>query len=74
MQTYAACTFLAAAVKEGKQGIQRNQDNVQLGAIDACVTWLLENEFIQVAEPSDGTGGKHKFLCKNAHYLYHIHF
>ncbi|XP_052014320.1 DNA polymerase theta isoform X2 [Apodemus sylvaticus] len=58
MQTYAACTFLAAAVKEGKQGIQRNQDNVQLGAIDACVTWLLENEFIQVAEPSDGTGGK----------------
>nr|XP_034371447.1 DNA polymerase theta isoform X2 [Arvicanthis niloticus] len=58
MQTYAACTFLAADVKEGKQGIQRNPDDVQLGAIDACVTWLLENEFIQVAEPSDGTGGK----------------
>ncbi|XP_051005844.1 DNA polymerase theta [Acomys russatus] len=58
MQTYAACTFLAAGVKEGKQGIQRNEDDVHLGAIDACVTWLLENEFIQVAEPSDGAGGK----------------
>jgi hypothetical protein len=59
MQTYAACTFLAAAIQEGKQGMQRNQDDAQLGAIDACVTWLLENEFIQVAEPGDGTGGKH---------------
>lgn len=59
MQTYAACTFLAADVKEGKQGIQRNRDDVQCGAVDACVTWLLENEFIQAAEPSDGTGGKH---------------
>ncbi|XP_040606761.1 DNA polymerase theta isoform X2 [Mesocricetus auratus] len=58
VQTYASCTFLAAAVKEGNQGIQRNQDDVQLGAIDACVTWLLENEFIQEAEPSDGSGGK----------------
>ncbi|KAL6029950.1 hypothetical protein STEG23_028878, partial [Scotinomys teguina] len=58
MQTYASCTFLAAGVKEGKQGIRRNQDDIQLGAIDACVTWLLENEFIQETEPSDGAGGK----------------
>ncbi|XP_005345015.1 DNA polymerase theta [Microtus ochrogaster] len=58
MQTYASCTFLAAGIKEGSQGKQRNQDDVQLGAIDACVTWLLENEFIQVAEPSNGSGGK----------------
>nr|XP_048278394.1 DNA polymerase theta isoform X1 [Myodes glareolus] len=58
LQTYASCTFLAAGIKEGSQGKQRNQDDVQLGAIDACVTWLLENEFIQVAEPSDGLGGK----------------
>ncbi|KAL1787706.1 DNA polymerase theta isoform X1 [Sigmodon hispidus] len=58
MQTYASCTFLAAGIKEGKQGLQRNQDDDQLGAIDACVTWLLENEFIQVVEPSDGAGGK----------------
>ncbi|XP_031219687.1 DNA polymerase theta isoform X2 [Mastomys coucha] len=58
LQAYAACTFSAAAVKEGEPGRRRSQDDAQLGAVDACVTWLLENEFIQVAEPSDGTGGK----------------
>ncbi|XP_064142893.1 DNA polymerase theta isoform X4 [Loxodonta africana] len=58
MQTYASCTFLAASMKEGKQGIQRNQDSVQLGAVEACVRWLLENEFIQVSEAGDGTEGK----------------
>nr|XP_054407399.1 DNA polymerase theta isoform X4 [Pongo abelii] len=58
MHTYAACTFLAASMKDGKQGIQRNQESVQLGAIEACVMWLLENEFIQSTEASDGTEGK----------------
>nr|KAF6478350.1 DNA polymerase theta [Molossus molossus] len=58
MQTYASCTFLAASMKEGKQGIQKNQDPVQHGAIEACVMWLLENEFIQTSEASDGTEGK----------------
>ncbi|XP_074187350.1 DNA polymerase theta isoform X2 [Rhinolophus sinicus] len=58
MQTYASCTFLAASMKEGKQGIQKNQDPVQLGAIEACVLWLLENEFIQATDASDGTEGK----------------
>ncbi|KAI4579165.1 hypothetical protein MJG53_001038 [Ovis ammon polii x Ovis aries] len=55
IQTYASCTFLAASMKEGKQGIQKNKDSVQLGAIEACVMWLLENEFIQMTEASDGT-------------------
>ncbi|XP_047419090.1 LOW QUALITY PROTEIN: DNA polymerase theta [Sciurus carolinensis] len=58
MQTYASCTFLAASMKEGKQEFQRNKDSVQLGAIEACVMWLLENEFIQITEASDGTEGK----------------
>ncbi|XP_029795268.1 DNA polymerase theta [Suricata suricatta] len=58
MQAYASCTFLAASMKEGKLGIQKNQDSVQLGAIEACVMWLLENEFIQITEASDGTEGK----------------
>ncbi|XP_057401825.1 DNA polymerase theta isoform X5 [Balaenoptera acutorostrata] len=57
IQTYASCTFLAASMKEGKQGIQKNKDSVQLGAIEACVMWLLENEFIQITEASDGTEG-----------------
>ncbi|XP_075412465.1 DNA polymerase theta isoform X2 [Tenrec ecaudatus] len=58
MQTYASCTFLAASLKEGKQETQRNQDSVQLGAIESCVGWLLENEFIQITEVGDGTEGK----------------
>ncbi|ELW67555.1 DNA polymerase theta [Tupaia chinensis] len=58
MQNYASCTFLAASMKEGQQEIERNQNSVQLGAIEACVMWLLENEFIQVAEVGDGTEGK----------------
>lgn len=56
IQTYASCTFLAASMKEGKQGIQKNK-----GAIEACVMWLLENEFIQITEASDGTEGKYDF-------------
>ncbi|XP_055965104.1 DNA polymerase theta [Sorex fumeus] len=58
MQTYASCTFLAVSMKEVKQGIPENQDSVQLGAIEACVMWLLENEFIQITEARDGTEEK----------------
>ncbi|XP_006884376.1 PREDICTED: DNA polymerase theta [Elephantulus edwardii] len=58
MQNYASCTFLAASMKEGKQDLQRNQDAGQLGAIEACVRWLLENEFIQMTDVEDGTEGK----------------
>ncbi|XP_037381368.1 DNA polymerase theta isoform X2 [Talpa occidentalis] len=58
MQTYASCTFLAASMKEGKQEIKKNQDANQLGAIEACVMWLLENEFIQITEVSDGKEGR----------------
>ncbi|XP_058517936.1 DNA polymerase theta isoform X1 [Ochotona princeps] len=58
MQTYASCTFLAASMKEGKQEIQGNQPSGELGAIEACVIWLLENEFIQITETGDGTEGK----------------
>lgn len=62
MKTYASCTFLAASMKERKQGIQKNQDSIQLGAIEACVMWLLENEFIQITESSDGTEGRYDLL------------
>ncbi|KAM6224815.1 DNA polymerase theta [Rhynchocyon petersi] len=58
MQTYASCTFLAATMKEGKQGLQKSPDAAQLGAIEACVRWLLENEFIHSVDVDDGTDGK----------------
>lgn len=71
MQTYVSCTFLAASMKEGKQGIQKNQDPVQLGAIEACVLWLLENEFIQATDASDGTEGNYDFLV-SIYSLFHL--
>ncbi|XP_023420662.1 DNA polymerase theta isoform X2 [Cavia porcellus] len=57
IQIYASCTFLAASMTKEKQRIQKNQDSVQLGAIEACVMWLLENEFIQIIEDRNGTEG-----------------
>ncbi|XP_019382601.1 PREDICTED: DNA polymerase theta isoform X1 [Gavialis gangeticus] len=52
--TYASCTLLVASLKDNEQGSEKNEDRVQNGAIEACVAWLLQNEFIQVSGPSDG--------------------
>ncbi|XP_056408573.1 DNA polymerase theta, partial [Hyla sarda] len=45
VRTYASCTLLAASLKEEEEG-----DGEEHGAIEACVEWLLRNEFIQVME------------------------
>ncbi|KAM6382615.1 LOW QUALITY PROTEIN: DNA polymerase theta [Alca torda] len=50
VQTYASCTLLASSLKESKWGNEEAQDKVQTGPIEACVAWLLGNEFIQVLE------------------------
>uniref|UniRef100_A0A2K6UI75 DNA polymerase theta n=1 Tax=Saimiri boliviensis boliviensis TaxID=39432 RepID=A0A2K6UI75_SAIBB len=71
MHTYADCTFLAASMKEGKQEIQKNQESAQVEAIEACVMWLLENEFIQITEASDGTEGKCDFSVA-IYSLFHL--
>lgn len=63
MQTYASCTFLAVSLKEATQGVYENQDSVPVGAIEACVMWLLENEFIQITEANDGTEGELVLGC-----------
>lgn len=57
-------------MKEGKQGIQKNKDSVQLGAIESCVMWLLENEFIQISEASDGTEGKYDFWIATYFFIF----
>ncbi|XP_053158733.1 DNA polymerase theta isoform X3 [Hemicordylus capensis] len=48
IQAYAACTLLGASLKDF-QDSGREQERVCHGAIDACVKWLLENEFIQIS-------------------------
>ncbi|XP_060092287.1 DNA polymerase theta [Heteronotia binoei] len=48
IQTYASCTLLGASLKGDQQDDGRDRERNCHGAIDACVKWLLENEFIQV--------------------------
>lgn len=56
VQTYASCTLLASSLKESKWENGKGQDK-QAGPIEACVAWLLENEFIQAVDSgSDGKG------------------
>uniref|UniRef100_A0A803XYR8 DNA polymerase theta n=1 Tax=Meleagris gallopavo TaxID=9103 RepID=A0A803XYR8_MELGA len=50
VQTYASCTLLASSLKENKRENEKEQDKVQKGPIEACIAWLLENEFIQILE------------------------
>ncbi|XP_072469974.1 DNA polymerase theta [Notamacropus eugenii] len=58
VQTYASCTFLAASLKMEKQkslkGEKQKIQQEQNGAIEDCVMWLLENEFIQISEANAG--------------------
>ncbi|XP_038613775.1 DNA polymerase theta [Tachyglossus aculeatus] len=56
VQTYASCTLLAASLREGQRAAPGDQDTVEQGAIEACVAWLLENEFIQVCEAGEDKG------------------
>ncbi|XP_069616586.1 DNA polymerase theta [Ranitomeya imitator] len=46
VRIYASCTLLAASLRE-EDGDSERQDH---GAIEACVDWLLRNEFIQMVE------------------------
>ncbi|XP_059677103.1 DNA polymerase theta [Gavia stellata] len=57
VQTYASCT-LASSLKASKWGDEKAQDKVQTGPIEACVAWLLENEFIQALDSSNDVKAK----------------
>ncbi|XP_068273560.1 DNA polymerase theta [Nyctibius grandis] len=58
VQTYASCTLLASSLKEGEWENEKAQDKAQTGPIEACVAWLLENEFIQVLDSSSDVKAK----------------
>ncbi|KAM9278037.1 DNA polymerase theta [Cariama cristata] len=58
VQMYASCTLLASSLKESKSGNEKAQDKVQTGPVEACVAWLLENEFIQVLDSSSDVKAK----------------
>ncbi|XP_035170628.1 DNA polymerase theta [Oxyura jamaicensis] len=50
VETYASCTLLASSLSSSKWRNEKQQDKAQTGPIEACVAWLLENEFIQVLD------------------------
>ncbi|XP_051467679.1 DNA polymerase theta [Apus apus] len=58
VQTYASCTLLASSLRESKCGDEKAQDKTQTGPIEACVMWLLENEFIQVLDSGNDVKAK----------------
>ncbi|XP_017587371.1 PREDICTED: DNA polymerase theta isoform X4 [Corvus brachyrhynchos] len=58
VQTYASCTLLASSLKESKWENGKGQDKAQAGPIEACVAWLLENEFIQVVDSGSDVKAK----------------
>ncbi|KFP82225.1 DNA polymerase theta, partial [Acanthisitta chloris] len=58
VQTYASCTLLASSLKESKWENEKAQDSAQAGPIEACVAWLLENEFIHVLESGNDAKAK----------------
>ncbi|XP_027749930.1 DNA polymerase theta isoform X1 [Empidonax traillii] len=58
VQTYASCTLLASSLKESKWENGKEQDKAQAGPIEACVAWLLENEFIQILDSGSDVKAK----------------
>ncbi|XP_012425409.5 DNA polymerase theta [Taeniopygia guttata] len=58
VQTYASCTLLASSLKESKRENGKEEDKARAGPIEACVAWLLENEFIQVVDSDNDVKAK----------------
>ncbi|XP_062984487.1 DNA polymerase theta [Elgaria multicarinata webbii] len=53
IQNYASCTLLGASLKDF-QGCGSKQERICHGPIDACMRWLLENEFILISVSNVG--------------------
>lgn len=65
VRIYASCTLLAATQREEDVDPERRDP----GAIEACVEWLLRNEFAQVMEEErDGKKGNGRH-DPSPHYL-----
>uniref|UniRef100_A0A672JB02 DNA polymerase theta n=1 Tax=Salarias fasciatus TaxID=181472 RepID=A0A672JB02_SALFA len=52
VRLYASCSLLAASMKHESKNKSNEESNK--GAIEACVEWLMENEFISIQK--DGAG------------------
>uniref|UniRef100_A0A3Q3F5K4 DNA polymerase theta-like helix-turn-helix domain-containing protein n=1 Tax=Labrus bergylta TaxID=56723 RepID=A0A3Q3F5K4_9LABR len=50
---YASCSLLAASMKSDSE--KDSNEETSKGAIEACVEWLMENEFISIQREEQGT-------------------
>lgn len=52
VRLYASCSLLAASMKcDGKK---ESNEETNKGAIEACVEWLMDNEFISIQKDGQG--------------------
>ncbi|XP_062391805.1 DNA polymerase theta [Sardina pilchardus] len=56
VKLYASCTLLAAslAAEAGSAGSASSAKDKSRGAIEACIEWLMDNEFIHIQNDKDG--------------------
>lgn len=53
VRLYASCSLLAASMRCDSKDESSEESNK--GAIEACVEWLMENEFISIQKEGQGT-------------------
>lgn len=58
VRLYASCTLLAAslAAEGASEGSAAKEKERSRGAIEACIEWLMENEFIHIQKDKDVPG------------------
>nr|XP_020645197.1 DNA polymerase theta [Pogona vitticeps] len=54
IQSYTASTLFGAGLKDSFQDCGKEQERTYHGSIEACVQWLLENEFIHLSVSKEG--------------------
>lgn len=53
VRLYASCTLLAASLKSNMK--KELDEGTNKGAIEACVEWLMNNEFISIQKEGEGS-------------------
>ncbi|KAM9770177.1 DNA polymerase theta [Menidia menidia] len=51
VESYASCSLLAASMKSDSK--KESNEETNKGAIEACVEWLMENEFISIQKEGE---------------------
>ncbi|XP_031427336.1 DNA polymerase theta isoform X2 [Clupea harengus] len=61
VRLYASCTLLAAslAAEGASEGSAAKEKERSRGAIEACIEWLMENEFIHIQKDKDVPGERY---------------